>query len=337
MINIYKLKEFTDILESWKDIEFSNIWVNNSLLEKKINKWLKHLLFNEQWKIYKTNWNKLIEISENKIEIKEFDNIIKKKVYKSKSIIEKFIFIKEKNKYFNQDKYLFYFYKNKYKKIKVWEFKNKFISFIKVCPYCWYEKLKKWNINLDHFFPRETFPEFSYSLFNIIPSCVACNWSSYKWDKFFNETGLYFHPYFWLLNYDNWFIIKNNSIEDIDDMIDFFQKSNEKYDYEYKIWNYLEKAKKHLDFFNLEEKYINIKDDINEDFGNFIYKKLDIKYVIDKIPEKDKINYINSVLSHNNIEYPFVKEKILWIRNWKIKKDLYTSFLEELKQSWTLT
>ena len=55
---------------------------------------------------------------------------------------------------------------------------------LNVCPYCNRQyiyvtqaKGKKWvsSVQMDHFFPKEHFPLFSCSFYNLIPSCYACN------------------------------------------------------------------------------------------------------------------------------------------------------------------
>lgn len=55
---------------------------------------------------------------------------------------------------------------------------------INVCPYCnrqyiyvMQEEGNKWvsSMQMDHFFPKEHFPLFSCSFYNLIPSCYACN------------------------------------------------------------------------------------------------------------------------------------------------------------------
>ena len=55
---------------------------------------------------------------------------------------------------------------------------------VNVCPYCNRQyiyvtqaKGKKWvsSVQMDHFFPKEHFPLFSCSFYNLIPSCYACN------------------------------------------------------------------------------------------------------------------------------------------------------------------
>jgi 5-methylcytosine-specific restriction endonuclease McrA len=50
---------------------------------------------------------------------------------------------------------------------------------ISVCPYCNRDYVNNRgdysSVQLDHFFPRSKFPIFAVSLFNLIPSCYACN------------------------------------------------------------------------------------------------------------------------------------------------------------------
>ena len=50
---------------------------------------------------------------------------------------------------------------------------------ISVCPYCNRDFVnnrgEKTSAQLDHFYPRSKFPIFAVSLYNIIPSCYACN------------------------------------------------------------------------------------------------------------------------------------------------------------------
>lgn len=70
---------------------------------------------------------------------------------------------------------------------------------IKCCPYCnenYIFNRKKSNGNiyamaqLDHFYPRDKFPIFSVSLYNLVPSCSACNHI-----KFINSIGISPHDH----------------------------------------------------------------------------------------------------------------------------------------------
>lgn len=75
---------------------------------------------------------------------------------------------------------------------------------LRVCPYCnrqyitplYKHSSKQGNVklraDLDHFFPKEKYPYFSMSLYNLVPSCKFCN-SSLKGTKEFHIDDI--HPY----------------------------------------------------------------------------------------------------------------------------------------------
>lgn len=332
MINISKLKAFQDILNSWINIDSSELW-DNDLLETKIINWFNHSLFDLVWNQFKI-WNKPYNIKVSSITTTW-------KIWKNHfeadepelSRLENFV--DSKNKTFNKGDFLYYKIWNQYKKILVWDFQTKFIETIKYCPYCWIEQLKKWNKELDHFFPRALFPEFTYSLFNIIPSCHICNSKSYKWDKYFSQNWFYFHPYFWYLSYNDWFIIYLNDIKDLDDVIYFNQNQLLIYNNNLNIWEILEKwIESHLGFFSLEEKYKN-SDSTSEELSDFNNKR---NSIFDRInvykTEQDKIDFIKNSFSNNwTKNWPFEKESVLISKNWKMRKDLYTWLIDECKKS----
>lgn len=77
-----------------------------------------------------------------------------------------------------------------------------------VCPYCnrqyiyvTQSKGKKWvsSVQMDHFFPKEHFPLFSCSFYNLIPSCYACNHGKgenlrrtiYPYEQDFGKDGVF--------------------------------------------------------------------------------------------------------------------------------------------------
>ena len=79
---------------------------------------------------------------------------------------------------------------------------------VNVCPYCNRQyiyvtqaKGKKWvsSMQMDHFFPKEHFPLFSCSFYNLIPSCYACNHGKgenlrktiYPYEQEFGEDGVF--------------------------------------------------------------------------------------------------------------------------------------------------
>jgi len=61
------------------------------------------------------------------------------------------------------------------------------------CPYCGINE----PATLDHYLPKEKFPEFSIYPLNLIPICNVCN-SKYKGAKFLSPAGgmLFMHSYF---------------------------------------------------------------------------------------------------------------------------------------------
>ncbi|MDI0264805.1 hypothetical protein QIW52_02435 [Clostridioides difficile] len=74
-----------------------------------------------------------------------------------------------------------------------------FITGLRVCPYCnrqyitpVYSSSGKLRADLDHFLPKNKYPFFSMSLYNLIPSCKFCN-SSLKGTKEFDFDSL--NPY----------------------------------------------------------------------------------------------------------------------------------------------
>jgi len=78
---------------------------------------------------------------------------------------------------------------------------NKMVEYlgIKSCPYCnesyINNRFKKVTAQMDHYFPRNTYPIFAISLYNLVPSCYACNHN--KSDK---QIG--FSPFDNSINYD---------------------------------------------------------------------------------------------------------------------------------------
>lgn len=71
---------------------------------------------------------------------------------------------------------------------------------IKSCPYCnrqyispMYSENGKVRADLDHFYNKATYPYFSISIFNLVPSCKFCNSSLKGTDNFEYDTNL--NPY----------------------------------------------------------------------------------------------------------------------------------------------
>ena len=118
------------------------------------------------------------------------------------------------------------------------------LSNIRVCPYCNRQYITpiyihsnkknekhKLRADLDHFFPKNEYPYFSMSLYNLVPCCKFCN-SSLKNIKEFNikDVNPYeenFDDYFKfktdILNDDKIFIEKTNDYGRIDNYLNYFQ------------------------------------------------------------------------------------------------------------------
>lgn len=74
---------------------------------------------------------------------------------------------------------------------------------VKTCPYCnesyINNRLQKVTAQMDHYYSRNEYPIFSISLYNLVPSCYACNHN-----KSDNEIG--FSPFDNSINFDDIYI-----------------------------------------------------------------------------------------------------------------------------------
>jgi len=141
---------------------------------------------------------------------------------------------------------------------------------INVCPYCnknytytvidKSSKIKKKQYtrpDIDHFLPKETYPYFALSIYNLIPSCLVCNRTIKGSKPFSIETHL--HPY--MESFNN--ILKFSTSKPLsmcnratDFEIIFDDKSNDVY--------LLKKAKNNIQDFVLLPQYNKHKDIILE-------------------------------------------------------------------------
>lgn len=125
---------------------------------------------------------------------------------------------------------------------------------ITVCPYCnrnYIFNFKKPDsleatAQLDHFFDKSTYPYFSISIFNLIPSCQTCN---QRKSKIQNDI---YHPFIEAFNDDVKFNLK---------LIDskFYYDKNS-LEIEKKIIKNEEKANSHIETFNIQNLYNEHKD-----------------------------------------------------------------------------
>lgn len=141
---------------------------------------------------------------------------------------------------------------------------------VSVCPYCNrqyinnYMNIKKQDYNstadLDHFYPKSTYPFLALSLCNFIPSCQICN-SRFKLDKNFYEEQ-YIYPYEEEfgeeVKFKTNFYVDTNNQEDSGNE----SKNKETYDISYLLGN--------SDNFKIEIKPENPESEIGKKIDNSI-------------------------------------------------------------------
>ena len=129
---------------------------------------------------------------------------------------------------------------------------------ITVCPYCnrnYIFNFKKSNslkatAQLDHFFDKSTYPYFSISIFNLIPSCQICN---QRKSKIQNDI---YHPFKEAFNDDVKFRLK------IKDSKFYYDKNS--LEIEKKILRNEDKVNLHIKTFNIDNLYEEHKDIVLE-------------------------------------------------------------------------
>jgi 5-methylcytosine-specific restriction endonuclease McrA len=125
---------------------------------------------------------------------------------------------------------------------------------ITVCPYCnrnYIFNFKKSNsltatAQLDHFFDKSTYPFFSVSIFNLVPSCQTCN------QRKSTKANEIYHPFIESLNDDVKFGLK------IKDSKFYYDKDS--LEIEKKIIKNEDKVKSHIKTFNIQNLYNEHKD-----------------------------------------------------------------------------
>ena len=129
---------------------------------------------------------------------------------------------------------------------------------ITVCPYCnrnYIFNFKKSNslkatAQLDHFFDKSTYPYFSISIFNLVPSCQICN---QRKSKIQNDI---YHPFKEAFNDDVKFRLK------IKDSKFYYDKDS--LEIEKKILKNEDKVSSHIKTFNIDNLYEEHKDIVLE-------------------------------------------------------------------------
>jgi hypothetical protein len=238
------------------------------IITEKIRINFKNLVFS----IFNKKNDKLHLKKENKkikfdVTLEELNKLIYEKLKKfdksinfEKLIIADFDYLKDLANFIDNTKYTNlsmiqkeYFY-TLYERLK----KPKFIEFlnVKTCLYCNRNFIlnfqKKNNTNataqLDHFFNKKDYPYLAVSLYNLIPCCSTCNLRKS------NKQSNILHPY----------------IDNIDKEIKFSLKiKNSKFyhstdGFEININGKSQKAKNHIEMFNLQSLYNEHKDIILE-------------------------------------------------------------------------
>ncbi len=129
---------------------------------------------------------------------------------------------------------------------------------ITVCPYCnrnYIFNFKKSNslkatAQLDHFFDKNTYPYFSISIFNLVPSCQTCN---QRKSKIQNDI---YHPFTETFNDDVKFKLK------LKDSKFYYDKNS--LEIEKKILKNEDKVNSHIKTFNINNLYEEHKDIVLE-------------------------------------------------------------------------
>lgn len=94
------------------------------------------------------------------------------------------------------------------------------------CPYCGISEPK----TLDHYLPKESYPEFSVFPANLIPICHVCN-SSYKGTQLLSNTGerLFLHSYFDVLPLFDFICVQVNMGAEIEIEFNITPKADDPY------------------------------------------------------------------------------------------------------------
>lgn len=194
---------------------------------------------------------------------------------------------KEKNNFDNICKKIFN-YEDKLSCDKFFTYKISRNSGVNVCPYCNInytytisdEKKDYVRPEFDHFLPKDKYPIFSLSLYNLIPCCHTCNHQKSNVD----------------------FSLKNNLYPFVDGLQDekiFSHNITSINQYEVIITNDSRKFKKNRETFHLDEIYKN-------SFNNVLYKKHKIaemyrkKYLLflENIDKSLRIQYLKEILGY---------------------------------------
>lgn len=180
---------------------------------------------------------------------------------------------------------------------------------IKCCPYCNENYIFNRNNNssaqLDHFYPKEKFPLFAVSLYNLVPSCPACNHIKHE-----NEIALSPHDH--TQNFSNMhlsYIPKHYS------MLQDYHKMEIHFLYERENQAFKTNMNQNIEVLKLKEAYENHKDYVHEILTKaMIYNEISLYKILKLFPkmhlskeEMLRIIFGNYVTKDNLLKRPLSK------------------------------
>ena len=108
-----------------------------------------------------------------------------------------------------------YTYRFSAKKSKARLYYDMIKSISSICPYCGIGLVS----TLDHYLPKNEYPDYSITIYNLVPSCKDCNFNKKGGIVFSNENHL-FHPYYDEIDASDW--LKLNINEEKPLIINYF-------------------------------------------------------------------------------------------------------------------
>lgn len=156
-----------------------------------------------------------------------------------------------------------------------------------ICPYCGHGQTS----TLDHYLPKENFPEFSISPCNLIPCCPNCNSKKLSYHAAFEKNQL-IHPYYDDMQISQWLYACIHTEPRF--LVCFIHKNSP-----YMSHTENARSKKHFELFDLAKKYAVLA--TQELSGNkYMFKKIfesggqsALKLHLNQTAESYKSYYLN--------------------------------------------
>lgn len=151
---------------------------------------------------------------------------------------------------------------------------------IKCCPYCnenfIFNREDNSSAQLDHFYPKEKFPLFAVSLYNLVPSCPACNHMK-------QEKQISISPHDHSQNFSNMrisYIPKHcNLLQDYREMDIYFR-------YGHGDQTFKTNMNQNIEVLKLKEAYQNHKDYVHEILVKaMIYNETSLNKILELFPD----------------------------------------------------